>query len=497
MIEDTYPQNPLRSPNGVSPEDVRHQLERILCSNAFCNARYLRGFLEYVTLKMVGGLSDEIKEYWIGREVFNRPETYDPKVDTVVRVQAHRLRAKLEEYYAHEGATDELVVEIPKGRYVPHFFRRAGQPVTSEESEHAGADSLSSEPSAEDIVKLRAPEQQAGARAKRAIPKIRIRLAALALVTAGLTLMLSRSRLGRTSLPEGPTGDDDAFRTLAEPPLTALWSDFTKTDNAPIIAYSNAVFLATETSDLLRVKTANVVGDLGVGASGGIAQKLADNPVLLRRAGKVFFDPVYTGTGEVMGVFYLTRMFEPLRVNLTVKRSLLITTDDLLHHSVIFLGSSRENAVLARLPLTQDFVFGFAQKPQSFWNARLLNLHPHPGESASYALARDPASGALGTDYAVVSFLPGMAPNRRIVVLAGLTTLGTQAAAEFVTSRFQTAGLANRLMPGWASASAKMPRFFQFVLRIEILKGDILNVKYITGHVLRPACSMKSARAGN
>lgn len=94
----------------------------------------MRRFLSYC---VEAGLSGESpKEYVVGTTVFDRKADYDPRVDPIVRVEARRLRAKLEEYYSGPGASDEIIIELPKGGYVPLFRRRtghvwAGAPVTS------------------------------------------------------------------------------------------------------------------------------------------------------------------------------------------------------------------------------------------------------------------------------------------------------------------------------------------------------------------------------
>jgi hypothetical protein len=206
----------------------------------------------------------------------------------------------------------------------------------------------------------------------------------------------------------------------------------------------------------------------------------------------VFFEDLYTGTGEVMAVFYLTQMFSQFHSPLGVKRSRLVTTDDLASHDVIFLGSTVEDALLAELPLTQDFVFVWPPQPRGAWKQRIGNLHPRPGESSSYQVERDPATSVLRADYGLVSFLPGIRPNRKIVILGGLTTLGTQAAAEFATSSSQVTELAARNGTGADPLHKKVPPFFQAVIRAEIMKGDILNVKYVTGHAI-PAPQYTSA----
>ncbi|MGH9439185.1 MAG: hypothetical protein ACRD22_15130 [Terriglobia bacterium] len=108
----------------IDGDDARRQVERIVRSAAFRGSPVLQRFLEHVVNKTVQGLSHEIKEYEIAIEVLGKSSDYDPRLDTTVRTQAHRLREKLEEYYSNEGASDGMRIELPKGHYVPQFTRR-------------------------------------------------------------------------------------------------------------------------------------------------------------------------------------------------------------------------------------------------------------------------------------------------------------------------------------------------------------------------------------
>jgi predicted ATPase len=96
---------------------VRAQLDRILRSRAFSNAPSLSRFLTLVVRHALEGNGNGLKEYTIGVEAFARPESFDPRIDNIVRVQARKLRAKLGQYYASEGRADPIVIEVPKGQY--------------------------------------------------------------------------------------------------------------------------------------------------------------------------------------------------------------------------------------------------------------------------------------------------------------------------------------------------------------------------------------------
>jgi TolB-like protein len=103
---------------------IRQQIEHIVSSAAFRTSDRLKHFLTFVAGQALQGQADSLKEYAIGVHVFGREMAFDPRTDPVVRVQARRLRARLEKYYREEGQHDEVVVDLPKGGYAPVFRRR-------------------------------------------------------------------------------------------------------------------------------------------------------------------------------------------------------------------------------------------------------------------------------------------------------------------------------------------------------------------------------------
>src|SRR5215831_18311867 len=116
---------PSQARAGSAGEQVRFQLDRILASRALAGSDQLKRLLRITVERTISNQSDLLKEYNLGLEVFERPPAYDPKVDPIVRVQARRLRAKLDEYYAGEGSGDPLVIRLPKGGYIPAFEYKA------------------------------------------------------------------------------------------------------------------------------------------------------------------------------------------------------------------------------------------------------------------------------------------------------------------------------------------------------------------------------------
>jgi hypothetical protein len=116
-------------------EECQRQVQRILQSVTFRNAATLQQLLQFLTARALDRGHVPLKEYIIGIEAFGRSQDFDPKTDTIVRVQIHRLRQKLREYYDSGGRHDPILVDIPKGHYLPRF-ELAGA-VTKESEEPA------------------------------------------------------------------------------------------------------------------------------------------------------------------------------------------------------------------------------------------------------------------------------------------------------------------------------------------------------------------------
>jgi tetratricopeptide (TPR) repeat protein/TolB-like protein len=113
--------------NSVPASEIRAQLDLILRSRAFIQSHRIRRFLQFVVEESLLGQPHRLKEYLIGLEVFDRREAFDPRVDSIVRVEARRLRYKLDEYYRLEGREDAVRIVLRKGSYVPIFeYRNSG-----------------------------------------------------------------------------------------------------------------------------------------------------------------------------------------------------------------------------------------------------------------------------------------------------------------------------------------------------------------------------------
>lgn len=111
-----------------TPEEIRAQLDRITASRSFVAAPRQARFLRFIVERTLAGHGDRLKEFAVGVEVFDRGAQFDPRVDSIVRVEASRLRTRLDDYYRGAGATDPVRISLGKGAYAPHFARPAPAP---------------------------------------------------------------------------------------------------------------------------------------------------------------------------------------------------------------------------------------------------------------------------------------------------------------------------------------------------------------------------------
>src|SRR5688572_31652621 len=122
----TVPANLLPQPEfdgpitgGFPPSAVAAALDKILLSSTFIRSKRLGRFLRFTVEQCLEGRQNALKAYLVGVEVFNKLESFDPRIDSIVRVEARRLRSKLERYYQTEGKADAIVIQFRKGSYVP------------------------------------------------------------------------------------------------------------------------------------------------------------------------------------------------------------------------------------------------------------------------------------------------------------------------------------------------------------------------------------------
>lgn len=384
-----------------------------MSSHTIHGSESLCKLLRYLAQNAVKHPGVTLKEYQIATEVFGRPADFDPHLDSLVRVQAGRLRSKLAEYYALEGANDPIIVELRKGAYTLVF---------SDAASFAGA-----------IPRAREAEQKvATAHSSHSSSLLTIGLAtllAIAILVIGWSLFI------RNSNPTGTASSADP----APAAFRVFWRPLIAGPEKPWVIFSNGAFLGRAETGLRYF-----------------------NPA---RNSKQTIDDYYTGVGEVLAVHNLNQVFRQLQRQLRVKRGSLFSLDDAENNNLIFVGSPAENLSLLDIPSTHEFVLQRLTSGPRRNDLAVMNVHPQPGEPKMF-LPTHPGV-PLTEDYAIIGLVPGMNPARSLLILAGATTIGTQAAAEFVCRQDSLEQLLLRLS---VSDTGEM-KLFEAVLHVKVARG--------------------------
>ncbi|MBX9824664.1 MAG: hypothetical protein K2Y27_06675 [Xanthobacteraceae bacterium] len=200
------------SESAPSPDEIRAALDHMLLSDVFSRSPQLGAFLRFVTEAVLHGKGDRIKAYTIGVEVLRRDTSFDPQVDPIVRVEATRLRRAIERYYAGPGQDDTIIIDLPRGCYVPTFrhreFAEPAAPLIGEAESGAKA-----WPKAW-------PKSWRKSWPKRLIepPMLAVLAAVAAVVAAALVSGLHLGRHTDTNAAIAAAGDGDARRSAALSP---------------------------------------------------------------------------------------------------------------------------------------------------------------------------------------------------------------------------------------------------------------------------------------
>jgi len=465
-------------------EQCQQQVHRIIHSTTFRNALTLQQLFQFLADKAIAGAKEGLKEYTIGVEAFGRKQNFDPKTDPIVRVQIHRLRQKLKEYYDAEGSHDPILIEIPKGHYLPSF---EGATVPVADLNHGTA----SQPDTTFSVATPLLGQNIESQGQQA-PKGRrgfswLSSSSAAIAAAAIVVFATGFWAGNKQMRNGAGGEtafsnpELAFGKSADP-VKVFWARFFGNDPAPVIAYPDAVFLLDDSNDLFRFRQ-GASDSRGARVDSHLARQFASNPSLVAQAGQLYYENGYTGTGELQGVAMLTGLFGQMGVKATIKPSRDLTPDDLKQHNVILLGSPFQNIAVAQLLSMGDFTFENPDSRREQWRAQILNAHPRADESSTYRTERDPTSQVLKTDYSLISIQPGVVPGRYIAVLGGLDTKGTEGATMFATSRPGVEELTRALAAFGESGAKGGTPVFQALVRVRLEKGyQVLEADLMAVH---------------
>jgi hypothetical protein len=406
----------------ISLFEKREELRRVLESKLFANSPKKTRFLEFVSEQAFLGNGEKLNEYLIGVEVYERGVDFDPQKDPIVRVQAYEIRRLLNKYYEESGRGGLIRLDLPPGHYVPVFRRST--------SDEAAADA----PVAVEGVKAHAPN--------RLHLSATLILGALCLVLASLVILNSwksgqsaQPRAQITSLPDG---------------IEWFWRPFLPPAEAPLITIPN--------HPLLR---AAHDGDSSQTLAEGHEIPKASLPefrdtIHFRELKRFLFVPSltdFTSVGETLGVVNLCKMFASVGQGCRVQPSRLVNFEEIKGDNAILLGGNQSWS--GRVFLNAQ---GF-----HFQSGLILNRNPQPGEKDVYKPEFDSLTNQLTRDYAVVLMMPNERKEKRVLLIYGIYTQGSQAAIEYLTNPERMAELRKQLLD-LGPDHQTIPPYFQVLL---------------------------------
>jgi hypothetical protein len=454
---------------GLGKEQKLEQLEKVLQSRTLQNSESLKAFLRFVVEKTVDDEDVLLKEYTIATEVFGRNDDYDPRIDSVVRVQAGRLRTKLHEYYTTEGKSDQIVIDLPKGHYHPVFNCPHPESVSEISPAAPGpTNGAASNGHAEAAVAAN------GHPHVEVIPK-RAGSKAVILLLCGLVVLLGIAALA-LYLSNRELRRQQATTHSADPSLNAedfktVWGPFIDDPEPPLLVLSNPTVyrfvneadpgsLAQRAIKMTPEQTRALVNApefKGQWAGG-------QTPRLIPSLG------MYTGMGEAIGVYRLTDLLRGSNKTILLRQSRQVSAADLKYRNIILLGSIYVNEWTRKLPSVENFNYTFS--------ATIENHDPRPGEERVYKPQFNEQTSALAVDYALITVKPNVSGEHAVMTLAGIFSEGTEAAAEFITTRHHLAVLGQQLRQ--LGGQNGPPKYYQALLKVEVENGTPTKITLLS-----------------
>jgi hypothetical protein len=405
-------------------DDERWQVvERIAASPGFQKSARLRELLLYITEQSLHGHASQLTEHEIGRAIFGKPADYSPLDDSSVRVQARQLRLRLHEYFDSIGRAEPLVVEIPKGSYVPVFRSATVEPTI---------------PSA--------PPKSLGSRrltAGRALPWILCVILATVCAYLGRRVVLSRNTGLPPALNYPPWPLSEVFD--AEHPTYFVVSD---------VNYG-----------MMRI-IAQKPGSLEEYLKPDFPRSFLPYPAARQEAPIMNYisDSGLTSNADVSVVVSLIKLAGDDRDRTSVRFARDIRPRDLDEGNYVFAGSPGSNPWVQ---LFQDRLnFQEAEERVGAGPKEFVNKNPRPGEQKAYVGLR--FTGTVGEDYADIALLPNHASGTAILILQGLQQEGTEAAGRFLADANQRRVLREAL---GLSSAPKSKLWFEALIRTQVVAG--------------------------
>jgi len=447
----------------LSAEQKRGALQAVLDSETFARSDQLRSFLRYVGEMAIAGRSREITEYLIGVEALGRPSDFSPVDDSSVRGHAHELRRKLQKYYETESSNAEVRVVLPKGFYFPRFVR-------SEEA--AAAPPAPVDSSAVPELAVGSPPD-AGPEPASVEPPPLLRTSRFSRLEAALASALALSVFGAGLLAWELR--QESLSPGFDPVIKSAWGPLTKPDADVLLC------VATPLHMVVRPYMAVVAEGFPKYPAPPELYAMFRQHRPLPEGTELDMHPVDNSVqmGEVSSVVTLANMLHGGRVRYQVLPERVARVTAMRGRNVILIGDPQDSEAAALYLEKRPITLEYDSAAQD-----VVIRDRRPGQGRVYIPKRGPDKRYTEV-YGLITVIPtpGAAGDQKSVVLSGLTSVGSQGAAEFFSSPKAMKGLLDRLHEEGYSA---FPSSYQVVVHCMSSDTLLLSTEYQSHAVFRP-----------
>ncbi|HEX3472121.1 MAG TPA: hypothetical protein VHT28_13140 [Silvibacterium sp.] len=382
-------------------DDPRWQLaQRIAASSSFARSALLSKFLLYVCNRALSGKIDEINEHQIGVHAFGRRPGYNPAEDNIVRNYARQLRQRLDHYFETEGKQEELILSIPRGKYVPHFEpNRLPQELTSDVGDASDVPAFSMpRKGALPVEPVSMP------RSSKLWPSI-VAAAALVLLACGVLVWVLSRR------------DSHVSADTSHP----LWAQiFDKSRQTLLVpADDGIVMIQNLTNHSIHLAEYIDRGYVSIKSPFKIdAENMTD-----------LDQQRYTSMADLDTILKFSRLPEAEPDHFAVRYARELHMEDLKDSNAVLIGSSFSNPWVELFQKNLNFEFDYQPRPNE---SAIINRHPLQGELPVY---ENDATAPSHRTYAVIALAPNLNDTGWVLIVEGLTMAGTQAATDILFNR--------------------------------------------------------------
>lgn len=432
----------------TNAEDPRWQLaQRIAASRALGRSRLLAAFLLYIVDRQIHNRTDDITEQQIGVLVFGRAEGYDANEDNIVRSYARNLRKRIDEYFATEGKEEALLLEIPRGGYVPAFSSRtlgtdasstsllmdeAADPLMNTQASRSQVARMWPHPLTEAATSVTAVQKRREER--RISHKYRLILVLFIGIALGLGCSFFQPLRLMKSLSASP----------AEVASNRLWAQlFNKDSDTFIVPSDDGLVIMQGLTERPLPLASYINGSYRTNLKESDAPDTAEILKLSARR--------YTSVVDLDFVARLSQLDQVVPERMMVRYARDLRMDDLRAGNAILIGSDEANPWIELFQPKMNFRFNI--NADSSKASGIVNSHPRTGENAIY--------GTPGPDhtYGIIAYVPNLTSTGHVLIVGGLNTAGTEAAATFLLTP-------SLMMPTLQRARAAHGGYQQFELLI-------------------------------